>query len=158
MNLFEALIKELAEATGLPLQVSADNSCCLESDDMLITLQYRQECDDVVFFAPILTPDEDEQIPAGVLRKALELSYNGIGTHGAFLGLFNGALVLSVTFPMNGLDAHLLGARILAFTETAQGIALELESVLLEEQGFDVQQRSKENSEMITEQQMLFKA
>ena len=130
MKPFDALIKEFAEATGLPLQVAEDDSCCLEYEDIIITLQYRQANDDVVFFAPVMTPDEDETLPNGVLRRALELSYNGQGTRGAFLGMFDGALVLSVSLPMNGLGADQLCARVQNFAETAQGIALELETVL----------------------------
>ncbi len=130
MKPFDALIKEFAEATGLPLQVADNDSCNLEYQDIIITMQYRQASDDIVIFAPVLTTDEYETLPNGVLRRALELSYNGEGTRGAFLGMFDEALVLSVGLPMNGLDADQLCARVLAFAETAQGIALELETIL----------------------------
>ena len=156
MNPFESLIHELAEKTGLPMEVDADDSCSLESNDMIITIQHNQEQDNVVIFAPVMTPEEDERLPYGVLQKALEFSYNGKGTHQAFLGMLNGALVLSVPLPMNGLDADSLGARILAFTDTAQGIALDLENVLTEEGGFQPQ-TSKESAEDISfRQDMIF--
>ena len=136
MKPFDALINEFAEATALPLEVAADDSCSLEYENIIITLQYRQASDDVVIFAPVLTPDEEETLPNNVLRRALELSYNGKGTRGAFLGMFDGALVLSVSLPLHGLDVDLLSARIMTFAETAQGIALELETVLSEEEDY----------------------
>ena len=132
MKPFEALIKEFAETTGLPLQVAEDESCSLEYEDIIITMQYCQASEDVVFFAPVMTPDDDETLPNGVLRRALELSYKGERTRGAFLGMFDGALVLSVSLPLNGLDADQMCARVLAFAETAQGIALELQATLSE--------------------------
>ena len=150
MNPFETVIKDLAEITGLPLQVEADDSCTLETNDMMITMQYRRELDNVIIFAPVMVAEEEERLPYGVLQKALELSYEGKGTHNAFLGMFNGALVLSVLLPMNGLDADSLAVRILAFTDTAQGIALELENVLDNEGGFERQNKdaSEENGAM----------
>ncbi len=149
MKPFEALMKGFTEATGLPMQISVDDSCSLETEGMIITMQYRQESDDIVIFAPVMTPDEDETLPNGVLRKALELSYNGKGTHGAFLGLFEGALVLSFTISTHGLNVDILCAHIIAFTETAQGIALELENILAEEGGYEVQNKDDGNGESL---------
>ncbi len=130
MKPFDALIKEFAETTGLPLQVAGNDSCNLEYEDIIITMQYRHASDDIVIFAPVLTTDEYETLPNGVLFRALELSYNEEGTRGAFLGMFEGALVLSVSLSMNWLDAAQLCARVLTFAETAQDIALELETIL----------------------------
>jgi len=149
MKPFEALIKGFAEATGLPLQIAADDSCSLETEGMIITMQYRQESDDIVIFAPVMTPDENETLPNAVLRKALEFSYNGQGTRGAFLGLFEGALVLSIAVPTHGLDVNSLCIRIIAFTETAQGIALELEKILTEGGGYEVQNKDERNGESL---------
>ena len=157
MKPFEALIKGFAEATGLPLQVAADDSCSLETEGMIITLQYRQDNDDIVLFAPVLTPDEETNIPASVLRKALEFSYNGQGTRGAFLGLFDGALVLSVAVSTHGLDVDLLCARIIAFTETAQGIALELERILAEEGGYEAQDKDEGDGESLNWRNIVLK-
>ena len=123
MTPFETLIKNFAEETGLPLQIEADNSCSLESDEMIITMQYRQDNDDIIIFAPVMAPDDNEKLPYSVLKKALEYSYNGKDTHNAFLGMFNGALVMSIALPLSGLDAASLGIRILDFTDTAQRIA-----------------------------------
>jgi hypothetical protein len=150
MNPFETVIKDLAEVTGLPLQVEADDSCSLESNDMIITIQYMREQDNVVIYAPVMVPEEEERLPYGVLRKALEFSYEGKGTHNAFLGMLNGALILSVSLPMTGLDADSLAVRILAFTDTAQDISQELESILNTEGGFERQNKdaSEENGAM----------
>jgi hypothetical protein len=104
-----------------------------------------------------MTPNGGEVLPAGVLRKALEFSYNGKGTHGAFLGLFEEALVLSIPLSMNELDADSLCARVLAFTETAQGIALELERMLSEEGGYVIQKQDDGMGVKLTEPEILFK-
>ncbi len=129
MNPFEALIEELKQVTGLPLEVSQENSCSLENDGLVITMQYRQSSDDLVLFSPILMPEENEELSPEVMKRALELAYNGDGTRGGFLGLFEGSLVLSVFLPLEDLDAGGLATRILAFTETAQGVLAELEEL-----------------------------
>ena len=149
MKPFEALMKGFTMATGLPMQISVDDSCSLETEGMIITMQYRQESDDIVIFAPVMTPDEDETLPNGVLRKALELSYNGKGTHGAFLGLFEGALVLSDAVSTQGLNVDILCAHIIAFTEIAQSIAHELETVLTEQGGYESQKKDEGNGESL---------
>ena len=156
MKPFEALIKEFAEQTGLPLQVDADDSCSLESDDMLITIQYRREQDDVIVFAPVVTPEDNEKLPYNVLQKALELSYNGQGTGNAFLGMFGGALVLSITLPLSELDAESLGVRVLAFTDTAQGIALDFENLLAEAGGFELKDDECPQGKLSADQELLF--
>ena len=117
MTPFEALISELATATGLPLQVDARDACALETDGLVLTLQYRRERDDVVLFAPVTEPDEP--LPPETLRAALALACHGEGTHGAYLGLFDETLLLSSCVPLEGLTAELLGNRILAFADTA---------------------------------------
>ena len=93
MTQFESLISELAAASGLALQVDAQDSCSLETDGIIVTIQYRRERDDVVLFAPVTEPDTD--LPPETLRTALSLACHGEGTYGNFLGLFDGALILS---------------------------------------------------------------
>ena len=117
MTQFESLISELAAASGLSLQVDAQDSCSLETDGVIVTLQYRRERDDVVLFAPVTEPDTN--LPPETLRKALSLACHGEGTHGNFLGLFNDTLLLSVLLPLEGLDTETLAARLLAFSDTA---------------------------------------
>ena len=92
MTPFESLIAEFAKNTGLPLEADAQESCSLETEDLVITLQYRRERDDVVLFAPVSEPGEE--LPPETLRAALELACNGKGTRGNYLGLFAGTLLL----------------------------------------------------------------
>jgi len=39
MTQFEALVSELAAATGLPLEIDARDACSLETDGLVVTLQ-----------------------------------------------------------------------------------------------------------------------
>lgn len=125
MNRFEAIISELAAATGLGLAVDAQDSCSLITGETIITMQYRRDLDDVVIFAPLRDGDDALSLP--VMQKALELGFNGAGTHGCFIGLFNGALVLSTFVPLEGMTAQSLGERILAFADVAADVEDSLE-------------------------------
>ena len=104
MTPFESLIAEFAKKTGLPLEADTQESCSLETEDLVITLQYRRERDDVVLFAPVSEPGEE--LPPETLRAALELACNGKGTRGNYLGLFAGTLLLS-TFVLFSVRAAL---------------------------------------------------
>ena len=126
MTQFEALVSELATATGLPLEADAHDACSLENDGLVITLQYRRECDDVALFAPVTDPDAE--LPSETLRKALALACNGEGTRGAYLGLFDGTLLLSTFMSIEGMDAETLGGRILAFADTAHAVRDSLDA------------------------------
>ena len=103
MTPFESLIAEFAKNTGLPLEADAQESCSLETEDLVITLQYRRERDDVVLFAPVSK-----------------------GTRGNYLGLFAGTLLLSRFIPFDGLTADALGERVLAFSAAALAVRAAL--------------------------------
>ena len=120
MTQFEALVSELAAATGLPLEIDARDACSLETDGLVVTLQHRRERDDVALFSPVTEPDGE--LPPATLRKALALSCNGEGTRGAYLGLFDETLLLSTFIPLEGLTAETFGGRILAFADTAHAV------------------------------------
>ena len=125
MTPFESLIAEFAKKTGLPLEADTQESCSLETEDLVITLQYRRERDDVVLFAPVSEPpvsEPGEELPPETLRAALELACNGKGTRGNYLGLFAGTLLLSRFMPFDGLTADALGDRVLAFSAAALAV------------------------------------
>ena len=117
MTPFESLIAEFAKKTGLPLKVDGLESCSLETEGLVITLQYRRERDDVALFAPVSEPGEE--LPPETFRAALELACNGKGTRGNYLGLFAGTFLLSRFIPFDGLTADALGDRVLAFSAAA---------------------------------------
>ena len=120
MTPFESLIGEFSKETGLPLEVDAGESCSLETDGLVVTLQYRRERGDVAIFAPVSEPGAD--LPSETFRTALTLACNGEGTRGNFLGLFGDALILSAFVPFEGLTAAMLGDRVLAFADAAHAV------------------------------------
>ena len=124
MTPFESLIAEFAKNTGLPLEADAQESCSLETEDLVITLQYRRERGDVVLFAPVSEPGEE--LPPETLRAALELACNSKGTRGNYLGLFAGTLLLSRFMPFDGLTADALGESVLAFADAALAVRAAL--------------------------------
>lgn len=121
---FESLIASFAKETGLPLEVDARESCSLETEGLVVTLQYRRERGDVAIFAPVSEPGAD--LPPETLRAALELACNGEGTRGNFLGLFGDALILSAFVPFEGLTAATLGDRMLSFADAALAVRAAL--------------------------------
>lgn len=126
MNQFESLIADFAKMTGLPLAPDARNGCALETDGLVITIQYRAEADDIVIFAPVTDPEAPERPTKAMLEKALALAHDGTYTAGATLGLFDGELILSVHLPMQGLDAETLGAKLSAFADAAISVRAEI--------------------------------
>ena len=124
MTPFESLIAEFAKKTGLPLKVDGLESCSLETEGLVITLQYRRERDDVALFAPVSEPGEE--LPPETFRAALELACNGKGTRGNYLGLFAGTFLLSSFIPFDGLTADALGDRVLAFSAAALAVRAAL--------------------------------
>ena len=127
MSAFNKLMEEFAAATGVDAVVDNEGSCTLEADGLLFTLQYLEETDEVVLFAPVWQPEaEGMPPPSATMRTALELGYDGKETGGAHIGLFADSLVLSIHLPMAGLDGEKLGVRITAFFDVATGIAAAL--------------------------------
>lgn len=126
MNPFESLIADFAKMTGLPLSPDARNGCALETDGLFITIQYRTEADDIVIFAPVTDPEAAERPTKAMLEKALSIAYDGKGTSGASLGLFDGELILSVRLPMQGLDAESFGVKLSAFADAAISVRAEI--------------------------------
>ena len=126
MTVFDKLLADFAAMTGLQVAADAQNSCQLETSDLLITLQYRDQADDLVIFAPVTDSGEAEGLSPAQYKKALSLAYDSKGTSGASLGLFNGELVLSVHLPMSGLDAETLGVRLTAFSDAAISVRAEI--------------------------------
>ena len=119
MNPYESLIADFSAKTGLNLVPDERQGCFLETEGIIITIQYRQEADDVVIFAPVTDPDSGTTLTKAMCEKALSLSYDGMGTSGAFLGLIEGNLILSVHLPMEGLDASALVVKLMAFADAA---------------------------------------
>ena len=52
MSAFNKLMEEFSAATGVDTVVDGERSCTLEADGMLVTLQYLEDADEVVLFAP----------------------------------------------------------------------------------------------------------
>ncbi len=101
MSAFNKLMEEFSAATGVDTVVDGERSCTLEADGILVTLQYLEDADEVVLFAPVWQPEaEGAQPSSATMRAALELGYDGKETGGAHIGLFENSIVLSIHLPM----------------------------------------------------------
>ncbi len=118
MTQFELLAGEFGEASGIEVAVENGESFNLLTDGLVITVQYRFDADDVAIFSAVSDPDRE--VDGKMMKKALELAAFGKGTGSRNLGLFNGAIFLSETMPLQGLDAETLASRILAFADKAR--------------------------------------
>lgn len=121
MTKFETIVKEMAEATGLPLELDEKDSVSVEADGVVVTVQYRRDHDDVALFAAVAEDADD-----ATCRAALGLALHGKGTRGNFIGLFDGSIVLSSFAPLEGMTAETLGEHLLAFTDAAAAVRAEL--------------------------------
>ena len=127
MSAFNKLMEEFSAATGVDTVVDGERSCTLEADGILVTLQYLEDADEVVLFAPVWEPEAEGALPSSAtMRAALELGYDGKETGGAHIGLFENSLVLSIHLPMADLDGEKLGVRVMAFFDVATGVAATL--------------------------------
>ena len=127
MTVFESLIAEFSEKTGIEIAAGADGS---EADGVFVTAQPREQSGDVVMFA---LPLYDEPANEAMMRRALELSAHGLGTDGFFLGLADGSFVLSCVRPLEGLGAEDFAVRMLELSRASRRIARDLSYALAEE-------------------------
>ncbi|MBP5787960.1 MAG: type III secretion system chaperone [Kiritimatiellae bacterium] len=68
---------DFSAKTGLDLVPDERQGCFLENEGIVITIQYRQEADEIVIFAPVTDPDSGTAPTKAMFEKALSLSYDG---------------------------------------------------------------------------------
>ena len=120
MTVFEELIAEFAEKTGQEMQPGKDGAISLDVDNELVTVQWRPEKDDVVMFT---FPCGDMPPERATMKKALELTANGIGTKGHILGLVDDVFVLSGFMKLSGATVKDFATRLIALAETARNVS-----------------------------------
>ena len=127
---FKRLIADFSEAAGFGLETDSQGTAWCEADGVLVTVQHRPECGDVVVYTfPFGEMPADEPM----MRHALELSMAGIGTCGFSLGLHDGVFSLSAAIPLDGLDAEGLGRRMLDLAAATRRVALNVGSAVVDE-------------------------
>ena len=127
---FERLMAEFGEAAGIDTRPDAKGTVWIDSDGVMVTVQYRQEHDDIVIFSlPLSGETADETI----MRRALELSSAGFGTGGFYIGLHDGFLTLSTVIPLEGLDADALAKRLLALSSATTRVTNSITATVAEE-------------------------
>jgi len=129
MNSFETLISEFCEKTGLELQSGKDGSVDLVVDGLDVNVQYRQDKDDCALFT---LPIHDTEPEPCMMRRALELAANGVGTGGHFLGIKEGMFVLSSVVKMEGLSAEDFAERLISLANMTRHVAESLASAVAE--------------------------
>ena len=129
MNSFETLISDFAEKAGLSLQSVKDGSVDLVVDGIDVSVQYRPDNDDCVMFT---LPLDDTEPDDRMARRALELSANGAGTRGHFLGIKEGMFVLSSVARLGGFSAEDFAERLLALAAATRSVAEALVSAVAE--------------------------
>lgn len=130
MNSFETLITEFCAKTGIALQSGKDGSVDLVVDGLDVSVQYRQDKDDCVLFT---LPVHDTEPEPCMIRRALELAANGVGTGGHFLGIKEGMFVLSSVVKMDGLSAEGFAERLIFLANMTRHVAERLASAVAED-------------------------
>lgn len=128
MTVFKDFIQKMSEISGLELAATPNDACMLETDGLIVTLQYRSDHDDIVFFTPLLDPEKFIKIEEQILREALRLSFAGEKIGKCHLGLFDENLVLTKGLKIEGLTAEKLFLELNNFTD----IALMCRDVLIQ--------------------------
>jgi hypothetical protein len=72
---------------------------------------------------------EDLELDERMLRRALEIAADGEGTHGHFLGMREGMLVLSSVVKPGELSAEEFGIRLLDLAAATRDVAAALQQV-----------------------------
>ncbi len=121
--MFKKKIEELSKLLGFDIEVNSDESCALEYENLIITLQYRREQNDVLIFAPVTDPDKISNLPESALRTALKLSFKGSGTGMNYLGMVEGHLILSNYISIDNITAEELANKIYLFTTSAEDVS-----------------------------------
>ena len=134
-NSFEKLVAEFVEKTGVKTDGAGPNSIDVIADDVMVSAQYRPDRDDCVIFT---LPVEDLEPDERMLRRALEIAADGEGTHGHFLGMREGMLVLSSVIRPGELSAEEFGIRLLDLAAASREVAAALQQAP-EEKPTDVQ-------------------
>ena len=123
MNSFESLISDFANKAEISLGSASDSSVDLVVDGIDVSVQYRPDHDDCVMFTLPL----GDMVPEPPMeRRALELSANGAGTGGHFLGIKEGAFVLSSVAQVSGLSAEDFASRLIALANVMRRVAESL--------------------------------
>ena len=130
MDPFESLVAEFAEKAGLTLQSGKDGSVNLVVDGTDVSVQYRPDRGDCVMFTLPLYDTEPEPC---MQRRALELAANGQGTGGHFLGIKEGAFVLSSVVKVDGLSAEEFAEKLIALAESTHRVAEGIAAAIGEE-------------------------
>ena len=122
-NPFEKLLAEFVEKTGVKTDGAGPNSIDVIADDVMVSAQYRPDRDDCVIFT---LPVEDLELDERMLRRALEIAADGECTHGHFLGMREGMLVLSSVLKPVEISAEEFGIRLLDLAAAARDVAAAL--------------------------------
>ena len=126
---FERLMAEFGEAAGVETRPDAQGTVWIDTDGVMVTVQYRQEHDDIVIFS---LPLSGEIADETMMRRALELSAAGLGTGGFYIGLHDGYLTLSTVIPLEGLDAETLAKRLLDLSSATTRVTNSITATVAE--------------------------
>ena len=140
MTAFKALLSEFAEATGVAVDLTSD-SVSLSADGTPVYVQHRADKDDIVIFT---FPVGDSIPERPMMARALELSFNGSGTGGNFLGIRENAFVLSCVVPLEGLTAEAFAKRMLALCAASDDVGKSLMAALTEDVIAEIDRREKD--------------
>ncbi|MBP5284620.1 MAG: type III secretion system chaperone [Kiritimatiellae bacterium] len=123
-NPFEKLLAEFVEKTGVKTDGAGPNSIDVIADGVMVSAQYRPDRGDCVIFT---LPVEDLKPDGRMLRRALEIAADGEGTHGHFLGMREGMLVLSSVLKPVEISAEEFGIRLLDLAAASREVAAALQ-------------------------------
>ena len=122
---FEAVIEELAAATGAEIRIGTDRVAEIAVGDELVLAKPTDTGEEnATIFAVVSEGELDE----AALKRALSLNLFGRGTLGGTIGLFVDSLVYSMSVRLEGLSAEDFAEKLVAFAKKATEIAADISS------------------------------
>ena len=122
---FEAVIEDLAAATGAEIRIGTDRVAEIAVGDELVLAKPTDAGEEnATIFAVVSEGELDE----AALKRALSLNLFGRGTLGGMIGLFVDSLVYSMSVRLEGLSAEDFAEKLVAFAKKATEIAADISS------------------------------
>ena len=122
---FEAVIDNLAAATGAEIRIGTDRVAEIAVGDELVLAKPTDTGEEnATIFAVVSEGELDE----AALKRALSLNLFGRGTLGGAIGLFVDTLVYSMNVRLEGLSAEDFAEKLVAFAKKATEIAADISS------------------------------
>ncbi len=120
---FEAIIEDLAAATGAEISIGADRVAEIAVADEIVLVKPKDTGEETVAIFSVVS---DGGLGEAAMKRALSLNLFGRGTLGGTIGLFLDSLVYSMDVRLEGLSAEDFAENLAGFAKKSSEIAADI--------------------------------